>query len=183
MMMLNGLSERLRLPDRRVVYTGAEELAGIAPEHILPLAEFRLEAGLPVWRYELSGFVLEKRLLMPYRQNTVHVTYQLLAGNGTLRLGLRPAIHFRPHDAPVSSVDIHKYVLTARDDQFEISAGAELPPLRLRSPGRLRRSHSTAGKPAPFRTRPREAAATNGRALCGARATSARTWRRANRPH
>ncbi len=28
MMMLNGLSERLRLPDRRVVYTGAEELAG-----------------------------------------------------------------------------------------------------------------------------------------------------------
>ena len=31
MMMLNGLSERLRLPDRRVVYTGAEELAGISP--------------------------------------------------------------------------------------------------------------------------------------------------------
>ena len=48
MMMLNGLSERLRLPDRRVMYTGAEELAGITPEHILPVAEFRLEGGLPV---------------------------------------------------------------------------------------------------------------------------------------
>ena len=101
-MMLNGLSERLRLPDRRVVYTGAEELAGISPEAILTLSEFRLEAGLPVWRYEVDGFVLEKRLILPYRQNTVHVTYLLLSGKGKLRLGLRPAMHFRSHDAPVS---------------------------------------------------------------------------------
>src|SRR5581483_8523666 len=50
LMMLNGLSERLRLPDRRVVYTGAEELSGIAPDQTLPIAEFRLAAGLPVWR-------------------------------------------------------------------------------------------------------------------------------------
>jgi glycogen debranching enzyme len=35
MMMLNGLSERLRLPDRRVLFTGAEELAGISPESTL----------------------------------------------------------------------------------------------------------------------------------------------------
>ena len=95
-MMLNGLSERLRLPDRRVLYTGAEELAGISPEHTLAMAHFRLEGGLPVWRYEVDGFVLEKRLLMPYGQNTVHITYHLLAGNGKLRLGLRPAVHFRP---------------------------------------------------------------------------------------
>jgi predicted glycogen debranching enzyme len=130
-MMLNGLSERLRLPDRRVIYTGAEELAGITPENILPIAEFRLEAGLPVWRYEADGFVLEKRVLMPYMQNTVHITYRLLRGNGTLRLGLRPAIHFRPHDAAVSSGDSQKYQLTVCDDQFEISAGADMPVLRL----------------------------------------------------
>src|SRR5581483_10104695 len=60
MMMLNGLSERLRFPDRRVRYTGAEELAGAAPENTLSASEFRLEAGLPVWRYEVDGFVLEK---------------------------------------------------------------------------------------------------------------------------
>jgi predicted glycogen debranching enzyme len=82
MMMLNGLSERLRLPDRRVVYTGAEELAGAAPERTLPLSEFRLEAGLPVWRYEIDGFALEKRLAMIYRQNTVHITYRLVSGRG-----------------------------------------------------------------------------------------------------
>src|SRR4051812_17519761 len=117
MMMLNGLSERLRLPDRRVVYTGAEELSGITPEHTLQLAGFRLEGGLPVWRYEIDGFVLEKRLLLPHLQNTVYVTYHLLAGNGKLRIGLRPAIHFRSHDAPVSTVTQTTYRLTVCDDQ------------------------------------------------------------------
>ncbi|HEY1339939.1 MAG TPA: glycogen debranching enzyme N-terminal domain-containing protein, partial [Bryobacteraceae bacterium] len=131
MMMLNGLSERLRLPDRRVVYTGAEELAGITPEHVLPLAQFRLEAGLPVWVYEVDDFVLEKRLVLVYRQNTVHITYRVLAGKDRLRLGLRPAIHFRSHDAAVSVETGQKYVLTVCDDQFEISASADLPTLRM----------------------------------------------------
>src|SRR3954467_10253 len=48
MRMLNGLSERLRLPARRVVYTGAQELSGITPEFTLAVAEFRLEGGLPI---------------------------------------------------------------------------------------------------------------------------------------
>src|SRR4051794_31444055 len=136
MMMLNGLSERLRLPDRRVVYTGAEELSGITPEYTLPVAEFRLEAGLPVWRYDVDGFAIEKRLILPYRQNTVHITYKLLSGSGTLRLGLRPAIHFRSHDAPVSTAEGSKYVLTVCDDQFEITSTPELPMLRLMVLGR-----------------------------------------------
>src|SRR5436305_124671 len=38
MMMLNGLSERLRTPGRNARYTGAEELSGITPEHTLPVA-------------------------------------------------------------------------------------------------------------------------------------------------
>jgi predicted glycogen debranching enzyme len=131
MMMLNGLSERLRLPDHRAVYTGAEELTSITPENTLAVAQFRLEGGLPVWRYEWDGFVLEKRLLLPYRQNTVHVRYHLIAGKGKLRLGLRPAIHFRGHDAPVNSGEQRHYVLTVCDDEFEISSGADLPILRL----------------------------------------------------
>src|SRR5258708_29802366 len=51
MMMLNGLSERLRFPDRAAVYTRAEELAGGTPENTRPLTEFRLDAGLPGGRY------------------------------------------------------------------------------------------------------------------------------------
>src|SRR5262245_19928346 len=118
MMMLNGLSERLRLPDRRVFYNGAQELAAVTPENTLDLTEFRLEAGLPVWRYDVEGFTLEKRLLMPYGQNTIHITYRLLSGKGTLRLGLRPAIRFRPHDAPVSAPERYNYQLMVREDQF-----------------------------------------------------------------
>jgi predicted glycogen debranching enzyme len=131
MMMLNGLSERLRLPDLRVMYTGAEELAGISPEATLSVSEFRLEAGLPVWRYEVDGFVLEKRLFLPYRQNTVHVTYLLLSGRGRLRLGLRPAMHFRSHDAPVSQPRSTYYKLSVYEDQFEITGAADQPALRL----------------------------------------------------
>ncbi len=130
-MMLNGLSERLRLPDRRVMYTGAEELAGVSPEATIPLSEFRLESGLPVWRYEVDGFVLEKRLFLPYRQNTVHVTYLLLSGKGKLRLGLRPAMHFRSYDAPVSQVRSTYYRLNVLEDQFEITGAEDLPVLRL----------------------------------------------------
>src|SRR5207248_6838045 len=49
-MMLNHLTEWLRLPDGTVVYFGGEERVGAEPalhgaEH---LTEFRLEAGLPV---------------------------------------------------------------------------------------------------------------------------------------
>ena len=81
LVMLNHLLERVRLPNRQVVWLGDEdEVAGpnVADrsEH---LAEFRLELGLPVWRYELPG-AIEKRILMPHGQNTVHVTYRLLEG-------------------------------------------------------------------------------------------------------
>jgi len=132
MMMLNGLSERLRLPDRSVVYTGAEELSVAPPTTSLRVSEFRLEGGLPVWRYETGGFTLEKRLLMPYRQNTVHVSYRVLSGSGRLRLGLRPAIHFRSHDAPVSAQNTQHYTLTVCDDEFEISSSDPgMPVLRL----------------------------------------------------
>jgi predicted glycogen debranching enzyme len=131
MMMLNGLSERLRLPDHRVLYTGAEELAGVTPETTLALSEFRLEAGLPVWQYEFDGFALEKRLLMPYRQNTVHIGYRVLAGNGKLRLGLRPAIHFRHHDAAVTDQHPQAYKLTVSEDKFEIASVPDFPTLRM----------------------------------------------------
>ena len=99
MMMLNGLSERFGLPDRRVVYTGAEELAGVAPESTLAASEFRLEAGLPVWRYDIDGLTSRKALCMPYRQNTVHVDVSSLGRRRHACVSACvPAIHFRGHD-------------------------------------------------------------------------------------
>ncbi len=88
------------MPNFRTVQFGGEERVGgrLEIHGIEYLVEFRLEAGLPVWRYEVDDFVLEKRIYLPYRQNTVYVNYRLIAGNGTMRLKLRPAVNFRGHD-------------------------------------------------------------------------------------
>ena len=51
--MLNHFSERVRLPDRSVVWLGVHSDEGkfAQTEGTQHLVEFRLEAGLPVWRY------------------------------------------------------------------------------------------------------------------------------------
>ena len=133
MVMLNHLLERVRLADRQVVWLGDEdEVAGPnivdRSEHLI---EFRLDLGLPVWRYQLPGITIEKRLLMPYGQNSVHLTYRLLEGEGPVRLSLRPSIQFRGYEDPVDSARVRSYTLTACGDRYEVSGDAELPPLRL----------------------------------------------------
>jgi predicted glycogen debranching enzyme len=134
MVMVNHLLERVRLPDRRVLWLGDEdEVAGpnIADrsEH---LVEFRLELGLPVWRYELPGVIIEKRLLMPHAQNTVHVTYRMLEGTSSVRMSLRPSLQFRGYEDAVDTSRAQSYTLTAcGGGRHEVSGGSELPPLRL----------------------------------------------------
>ncbi|MBI2816456.1 MAG: glycogen debranching enzyme family protein [Acidobacteria bacterium] len=131
-MMLSAVSERLRLPDRTVLFIGPETLAGITPQQLIPVSSFHLDGGLPVWSFESGEYQIERCLFMPYRQNTVVLTYRMLSGEGTLRLGLRPALHFRPHDAPVSRSTTQKYALTAVEDQFEIACDTpNLPKLRV----------------------------------------------------
>jgi glycogen debranching enzyme len=97
------------------------------------LREFRLEAGLPVWRYEIGSLVIEKRILMPHRQNTLHVTYRLLASDGPVRLTLRPSANFRPHEAPVGTPLGAPYTLTASAGRYERIRGGLLTPVGLRS--------------------------------------------------
>jgi predicted glycogen debranching enzyme len=137
-MMLNHLVEQLRLPDRTTVELGSELRAGAAAslhgaEH---LHEFRLEAGLPVWTYRFKDVEFERRVCMAHMQNTVFISYRLLWGLGPLRLKLRPTVHFRPHDAPVSASLPAPYKFVAVGDRHEISAGPEDPTLRLYLYGR-----------------------------------------------
>src|SRR5687768_10790073 len=82
LVMVSQLGERLRLPGKRVHWLSGEERKGgtLYVEGANRLREFRLEAGLPVWTFEIDGYVLEKRLLLPRFQNTVVVTYKLLQG-------------------------------------------------------------------------------------------------------
>jgi len=131
--MLNHLLERVRLPNREILWLGDEdEVAGPnAADRAGHLVEFRLELGLPVWRYEFGGVAIEKRILMPYGQNTVHVTYRLVAGTEPMRLTLRPSVQFRSYDAPVSAAPARTYTLSAAGRRYELSGGPDLPALRM----------------------------------------------------
>jgi len=136
-MMLNQLAEYLRLPDGTAIRLCGEECAAGSVELAGTeyLAEFRLEMGLPVWRYEIGDLVLEKHLIMPHLQNTVHVTYKLLSGERPVQLQLRPAIYFRLHEGLVSEPLSDPYTLTIVDDRYEIRGKADYPPLRLQLKG------------------------------------------------
>jgi predicted glycogen debranching enzyme len=123
----------VRLPDKRVVWLGDEdEVAGHnAADTRDHLIEFRLELGLPIWVHQVDGFTLEKRIMMPHGQNTVHVTYRLLEGAGPLRLNLRPSVHFRPHEARVDQAPPGPYTLAASGSRYELSSVSDYPALRM----------------------------------------------------
>jgi predicted glycogen debranching enzyme len=137
--MWSHVSEFLHFTDDDVVSLGAEERAGgqLDLQSADFLREFRLEDGLPVWIYHVRNLVLEKRVLLPHLQNTVHVSYQVIAGIAPPRFELRPAFHFRHHESPVDTGLAAPYKLTAIDDHYEIAAARrKLPPLRMRICGR-----------------------------------------------
>src|SRR3954471_11424141 len=92
--MLGQVTELVRLRNGKVVRFGGEEFAGgrldlHGAEH---LADFRLEGGLPVWRYAAHGVVFEKRLMLAHRQNTVYLNYRLIEGADKVRLKVRPSV-------------------------------------------------------------------------------------------
>lgn len=133
-MMFNHLLELLRLPDGAPEHLCGEERR---PDEVMMscadiLAEFRLEMGLPVWRYEIGGVAIEKRVMMPHLQNTVYVNYRLISGQGPARIELRPALHFRPHEGLVSEPPPDPYTLVIVEDMYEIISGPDYPPLRMR---------------------------------------------------
>lgn len=136
--MWNHVSEFLRFDDGEVVSLGAEERAGgqLDLKGAEYLREFRLEDGLPVWIYHVRDLVIEKRVLLPHLQNTVHVSYQIVGHGKAPRLELRPAFHFRHHEASVDLPLGEPYKLTAVNERYEIvSSRRKGPPFRMRLHG------------------------------------------------
>lgn len=139
-MMLNHLSEMLKHKDGTTSFLSGEERAGgnLQVPGAAYLAEFRLEMGVPCWRYEVNDSVIEKRIMLVHGQNTVHIQYRLLDGPA-LRLKLRPSVQFRPHEARVDNAEADVYKITALGARYEIAEKPEMPALRL---------HLTASAPA-----------------------------------
>jgi predicted glycogen debranching enzyme len=136
--MLQNLAATVRSGGRRPSALGTVEYEGRAPE--IPatglLREFRLDTGLPVWEFDVDGVRLEKRVVMPYGQNTVYVMFRLLApADGPVELGLRPAVHVRPHESSVTTPHPPAYRLIVEGDRYEVDAGEAIPPLRMTAVG------------------------------------------------
>lgn len=131
--MLNHLAESLRLPDgREVQFCGQESSPHegiVSCGHFL--TEFRLENQMPIWRYEVEKIVVEKLLVLLHGQNTVNVTYRLLSGADSLQLELRPSMHFRRHEHSVAEAMTRDYVFRAMESRYEVSAGDDMPALRM----------------------------------------------------
>ena len=133
--MLSTVAEQVTLVGGREAEIGGRERSGDARDaHGTGyLTEFRLEAGLPVWRYDVEGVVIEKRIFLLHMQNTVHVTYELISGADRVELALRPSVNFRAQELPVSEPLSRNYEFRAVRDLYEICLpGSPLPPLRFR---------------------------------------------------
>jgi predicted glycogen debranching enzyme len=113
-LLCSAVVERVQLPDGEVVQLGGIETSDgpFLPRDAVHLREFRLDVGLPVWRYDVAGRTIEKRVWMPRWRNTAIVRYELLDDGPPLRLDLEPLIHRRSYEAPVSTplpanLDLH----------------------------------------------------------------------------
>ncbi len=133
MVMLSHVTELLRIGARTPILLGGIEF----PDRLsIPgrerLLEFRLEGGIPTWRYEVDGHLIEKRVILPHEQNSVHVSYQLLEGEGPVRIKLRPELRIASLEDPLSEEATPCTVL-AEGERYELAPPAErhLPCIRL----------------------------------------------------
>ncbi|WP_263770020.1 amylo-alpha-1,6-glucosidase [Propionivibrio soli] len=130
--MLNHLAEYVTPANGARVQLSGEELSGrrLALPGVERLRDFRLEGGLPVWEFDLDGATLEKRVVMPYRQNTVVIAYRLTKGDAPMRLELRPAMHFRHYENDVTESLQPGYRLTL-GETYEVACDNGPAVLRL----------------------------------------------------
>ena len=132
-MMLNQLDVMMVTDGGRVRLSKTPDPPGVG-ESQATLLDFRLELGLPVWRFEHRGHVIEKRIIMPHRQNTVLIRFERLSGSGRSHLFMIPWIQFRPHEGALSALVDNRYALRVRAGRYEIedTLDASLPPLRMK---------------------------------------------------
>lgn len=128
--MLAHVDETLEWDGGSADVTALDRGDGREPPAAAILQEFRLEAGAPVWIYAAGGWVVERRIVMPARENTTFLLYRLLSGP-TLRLRARPWVHFRSHDADVSTRLHGPFRLTTIEERHEIASAVDHPPLRF----------------------------------------------------
>lgn len=94
------------------------------------LIDFRLENGIPFWRYEKNGVIIEKSLFLINKQNTLCLFYELLSSQNDILLKWRPYFHFRMHEQAVNIPTEDAYNVCTMGDKYEIRC-SHFPVLRI----------------------------------------------------
>jgi predicted glycogen debranching enzyme len=130
-MMMPRLDEVFNVRGKRVTLAGAEYADGrLESEGHLYLKEFRLDWQVPCWTFEIDGRRIEKKIIMPYGQNTVYIQYKLLEGK-TTRIELRPFLSCRMHEGPLGHASKWPFTLTATRGHYEILPFDGAPVIRM----------------------------------------------------
>ncbi len=110
------------------VLHGGVHVDPAAPES---LVEVRLEDGLPVWMSEASGVVLERRVVMPHRQNTTFLSWRVVRADAPVRLLLWPWVHFRRHDQHLDDHAGESHEVRVQGTRCSLGGNHSLPQLRM----------------------------------------------------
>ena len=128
LVMLSRMNDAVVVADGEVRPLSTSDASAHAPS---ALQSFRLDRGIPIWTFTFGDQVLEKRVVMPYGQNTTHIVYNRVGGTGALRLRLSPAMQVRRLEDPVSTPIAEPYTLRSAEDRHEIGIRTGVRPLRV----------------------------------------------------
>ena len=133
-MMLNHLAERVLVGERLVGLGGVERPGGqVDLPGACELSEFRLEAGLPVWRFEADGLVARKahrHAPISRTRRWCNIAWSKRRRRG-VELHLHPSVSFRPHEGLVSAEPTGAYRVISCGRQIEIEGPSTFPALKL----------------------------------------------------
>lgn len=128
--MLNYASDLLVLPNKEEIRLSCLKMLDDELKSNCKI-EFRLDNGLPVWLYQFGEYLIEKRLHLVHRQNTLHMSYRLISEHENVELRWTPFFHFRTNEQLVNVVIPNEsYTVHAKDFEYEVECPG-FPLLRL----------------------------------------------------
>jgi predicted glycogen debranching enzyme len=115
----------------REVLIDHEDIARLDQPDAARLCEFRLEAGLPVWRYAAGRAHVEQRVVMPSCRNTTHVRFHVSSPGERTVLRLLPFMAPRAHEVAVASAPDVPFHVSAHGSLIDLTPTADdVPSMR-----------------------------------------------------
>src|SRR4051794_38298877 len=85
--------EKLIINDTEYELSSNQYPGSVYPTGFELISEFRLDP-FPIWRYEVDGVVIERKLFMVYGSNSTVCRWSVAAGKASVKLEVRPLIAF-----------------------------------------------------------------------------------------